>query len=229
MNYIWELAIRAQQEGMDRKELRFVSAESFSPYMELSLPTLNPPAIEPVAEINPYYRFHSIMDELCDRRIPDDMELRETLFDLVTHLLVELDVLQGMNKREMYVRFLIADMENGIFGAAVQKRLPLFSDREKEIIALQLLRCYETGESHYMWKETVRRLFPDVLLYAKSGSADELMLYFGKLGDKRRKEQLLLLQELFLPLTASVELMWDGHIGIMGVEETMRLDEAVLY
>ncbi|UJF32215.1 iron-dependent peroxidase [Paenibacillus hexagrammi] len=229
MNYIWELIVLAQQAGMDKKELRFACAESFSPYMELSLPLLNAHEVEPDAEINPYYRFHDVFEELCDVENTDDAELRGTLFDIAVHFLGNLDVLQGMNKREFYTRFLVADMENGLFGETIQERIRLFSAKEKDIIGLHLLRCYETGEAEYMWKETVKRLFPGILLYAKSNSEGEFLLYLGRGEDNAVKERLQLLQELFLPLSSQVELFWSDHIGVIGVAETMRLGESVLY
>lgn len=229
MNYIWDLLIRAQQSGIDKRDIQFACASSFSPYMELSLTTLNSRIIEPNVEINPFYRFHEIFGELCDHSCADDEELHEVLFDIVVHFLAELDLMQGMNKREFYIRFIIADLEKGVFGSRVMKKFALFSSTEKEAIGHNLLRLYETGEAVYLLKDLVRKLLCNTILYAKSGRENELLFYLGQERDAAVQSKIELLQELFLPFWYTVELIWDDHVGIIGVEETMRLGETALY
>lgn len=43
------------------------------------------------------------------------------------------------------------------------------------------------------------------------------------------KVRLQFLQDMFLPIDHQVYLFWEHHFGIIGVEETMVVDEVVLF
>lgn len=111
MNYIWDLLVRAGRSGIKRSDIHFVPAKVYSPYMELSHADLNAAAVEQEVEVNPYYRFYDIFRDLFDPNNAEDSELRETLFDLIIHFLAELDLMQGMNKREYQIRFTLREMQ----------------------------------------------------------------------------------------------------------------------
>lgn len=57
MNYIWELAIKAIQKGIDESDIFYTIGQPFSAYMELSMECMNEKDILKRVEINPYYRY----------------------------------------------------------------------------------------------------------------------------------------------------------------------------
>ena len=56
MNYIWELAIKAIQKGIDESDIFYTIGQPFSAYMELSMECMNEKDILKRVEINPYYK-----------------------------------------------------------------------------------------------------------------------------------------------------------------------------
>lgn len=229
MNYIWDLLIRAEEEGISKKDIHFILAENFSPYMELSPKLLNANLIEKDVEVNPYYRFHNIFKNLFQLENDKDTELREKLFDIVLHFLAEIDCMQGMNKREFFIQFVLREIYEGIFGERIQEKIQIFSKKEQEIVALNIMRLYQTGDEIYLLKDTMKKLFQDCIIYAKSEENNELLVYIGQKQSKTNQLKVQLVQESFLPMGFQMEIYWDNHFGIIAVEETMKLDRIVLY
>lgn len=197
MNYIWDLLVRAGRSGIKRSDIHFVPAKVYSPYMELSHADLNAAAVEQEVEVNPYYRFYDIFRDLFDPNNAEDSELRETLFDLIIHFLAELDLMQGMNKREYQIRFTLREMQEGVFGERIRQRLKLFGREEQEVIAGHVLRLFDTGEAVHLLRELLVRMFPRSTLYANCEDKDELLLYIGEEERPETREKLELILELF--------------------------------
>ncbi|MCH1625992.1 iron-dependent peroxidase [Fredinandcohnia quinoae] len=229
MNYIWDLVIKAESAGLQRKDLTFTPATIYSPYMELSYEHLNTHLIESNVEINPYYRFHSIFHQLLDINFNESQELRWTLFDIVTHLLVEIDVMQGMSRREFYIHFLMNDIQSGVYGEEVTHDFSYFQRVEKEIIANNILRLHETGETIYLLKDSISQIFKSTTVYVNCDEKDELLIYIGQKETEEAMAKMKLIMNLFLPISYHVEMYWQYHFGIIDIEKTMRIDRIALY
>ncbi|WP_176560073.1 iron-dependent peroxidase [Brevibacillus dissolubilis] len=231
MNYIWDLLIQARRSQIPLENIQFVPAKVYSPYMELSFEHLNSTTLEQyhVVEINPYYRFHEIFRDLFDVNFTEEEEMRHTLFDLLVHFLAEIDKMQGMNKREYYIQFVLRDIEAGIFGDRVKAHIHLFDQAQQEQIALHILRLYETGEAVYLFKETMRAIFHHPIIYANGADKDELLFYMGMEESEIARTQVAVIQEIFLPVTYRTQIYWNHHFGVMGVTETMRMEGIALY
>ncbi|CAH1225334.1 iron-dependent peroxidase [Paenibacillus sp. JJ-223] len=229
MNYIWDLIIRAKQNGTDLRELTFIPAKVYSPYMELSQVDLNAADVGQIVEVNPYYRFYDIFRDLFDINNEEYVELRETLFDLVMHFLADMDLMQGMNKREYHIRFILRDMRSGIYGERIRRRLELFDREQQEVIACNLLRLYDTGEAVHLLRDTLVRMFPRSTLYANCEEKDELLLYIGQEERTEAREKLELILELLLPVRFDTEIYWEHHFGILDADYTLVQDGIALY
>lgn len=229
MNYIWDLLIRAENEGLSKKDIYFNLAKTYSPYMELSPELINADFVEKSVEVNPYYRYHDIFKNLFHPENIEELELRESLLDLLLHFLAEIDRKQGMNKQEFFLRFLLRDIEANIFGESIRDKMQLFTKQEKEIIALNVIRLYQTGDEFFLLKDTMKRLFKDCILYVKSEEKDELLVYLGQKKYDQIQQKVQLVLETFLPIGFQIEIYWENHFGIIDVEETMKLDRIVTY
>ena len=82
MNCLWEVMLKAKEQGVPEKNIRFQVSRAFSPYMEVSCPCLNQDTLEdiPVIEVNPYYRFYSIFKDLCHPSKDTSSLLRPAVF-----------------------------------------------------------------------------------------------------------------------------------------------------
>ncbi|AWB43678.1 iron-dependent peroxidase [Paenibacillus sp. CAA11] len=229
LNYIWDLVIKAREAGIPKGSLTFVPAEVYSPYMELSQQDLNAGAAETRVEVNPYYRFEDIFQQLFDLNLQEDAELRATLFDIVIHFLADLDMMQGMNKREYHIRFVIRDLLSGRFGERIAQQFGLFDKEEQDRIADSLLSMYDTGESLHLLKSLISRTFRSSTIYVNSEEKDEMLIYIGQKSSARAAERLELILDLFLPVRFRTEIYWDAHFGILEQEETMLIDQIALY
>lgn len=229
MNYIWELAIRAEQAGIPQDKLKFRLAKSYSPYMELSNENINFRDVEPEVEVNPYYRFHEIFKDLFHPDNHEYEELRQVLFDLVIHFLTWLDRRQGMNKRDFYYRFILNDLKNGIFGPEIRDKLRFFIPSEQQILAENIFLLYTTGEMIGLLKDTIQRIFKGAIIYANYEKQDELLFYLDYEENETNKAKLDVIQQLFLPIKFRTEVYWTYHFGIIDRYETMRVDQIALY
>lgn len=229
MNYIWDLIIRGQELGMAKKDIHFLPAKVYSPYMELSQEDLNAMTVARDVEVNPYYRFYDIFNDMFDINNTEDTELRGALFDILIHFLADIDLMQGMNKREYYIRFVLRDIQDGLLGEVVKAHISLFDREEQEIIAVNVLRLYDTGEALYLLRDTVSRMFRRSTIYAISEEKDELLLYIGQRENETARNKLQLIMELLLPIQYSAEVYWNDHFGIIDEDYTMIQDRIALY
>ncbi|MFJ8462013.1 MULTISPECIES: iron-dependent peroxidase [Lysinibacillus] len=229
MNYIWDLLIKAEDEGLSKKDIYFNLAKTYSPYMELSPQLLNAQYVEQHVEVNPYYRYFEIFNNLFHPDNTTNIEFRDYLFDIALHFLAEIDRMQGMNKREFFIRFILKEIEANVFGNLVRDNIHAFTKKEQEIVVLNMLRLYQTGEEIYLLKDTLKRLFKHCIIYVKSEEQDELLLYIPQKQTEQNQRKVQLVQEIFLPIGFHIEVYWQYHFGIMDAEETMKLDRIVLY
>ncbi|MEK5332338.1 iron-dependent peroxidase [Lysinibacillus sp. FSL W8-0992] len=229
MNYIWDLLIKAEDEGLSKKDIYFYLAETYSPYMELSLPLLNAQFVEQHVDVNPYYRYFGIFNNLFHPDNRKDIAFREYFLDIVLHFLAEIDRMQGMNTKEFYIRFILRDIEANVFGNEVRHNIHAFSKKEKEIVVLNMLKLYQTGEEIYLLKDTFKRLFKGCLIYIKSEEQDELLIYISQKKSQQNEQKVQLIQEIFLPIGFQLEVFWQYHFGIIDAEQTMQLDRIALY
>jgi hypothetical protein len=229
MNYVWDLVIAAHQTGIPIEQLTFTPAKIYSPYMELSNEHLNFKQIEPEIELNPYYRFYEIFKDLFDINNDDDWELRNVLFDIIIHFLTGIDLRQGMNKTEFYLRFIHREIAAGRFGPAVRKKFALFTEVEQNIVVENVYQLLITGEMFYLLKDTMRRIFKHAMIYANYETANELLFFIACEKTDLNVLKLEVIKELFLPLQFVTLTYWQDHFGVIGRDETMHMDHIALY
>ena len=65
MNFLWDIALRAKEQGFKKEELFFKQAEEYSPYFEQSFSCVNETKVtSPVIESNLLYRFADIFQDI---------------------------------------------------------------------------------------------------------------------------------------------------------------------
>ena len=118
MQYIWEVVLAAEKNGIREADLRYEVAEVRSPYLEVSFCDLNTQTVEQtVVEVNPFYRFFDIFSEILDINQKEYEKTREIFVDTVFHYLALTDLRMGMSKKDYYLKFLAEELESGQFGS----------------------------------------------------------------------------------------------------------------
>lgn len=135
MQYIWEVVLAAEKNGIREADLRYEVAEVRSPYLEVSFSDLNTQTVEQtVVEVNPFYRFFDIFSEILDINQKEYGKTKEIFVDAVFHYLALTDLRMGMSRKDYYFKFLVEELESGQFGRKAKAAIQLFSSYEKNIL-----------------------------------------------------------------------------------------------
>ena len=139
MQYIWEVVLAAEKNGIREADLRYEVAEVRSPYLEVSFSDLNTQTVEQTVEVNPFYRFFDIFSEILDINQKEYEKTREIFVDTVFHYLALTDLRMGMSKKDYYLKFLAEELGSGQFGSKAKAAMRLFSRYEKRYLVLALM------------------------------------------------------------------------------------------
>lgn len=231
MNYLWEVVLEAKNAGMKQEDIRFCHSTNSSPYMEVSLDTLNQEDIRGIQEIevNTYYRFYSVFKEMFR---PEDQEytsLRESLTNLTLHLIAGNDVRKGMTREEYNKKMLLKDIRTGCFGEETKHHFGLFNKAQQEVLLSGWLRSYQTGSSLTSFTDMVYAVIDNGIVYHGKDMPDEILIYTSLKNTSESEQKLSLLADIFLPVRYQVIVFYEYHFGIMGVDDTMIMDEIAMY
>lgn len=230
MNYAWEVVLQAEKDHRWRDDLRFVDAKDPSPYIEVSLIDLNQETPEDNRiEINPLYRFEDVFGRLFDRNVEDMIRSREIFFDICLHYIVQLDLREGLSREDYYCSLLAGDIDKGIYGNQAKKRFRLFNRAEQKEVLRSYLQLLRTGNHLEEYRKVVTRIYPHSIIYENNEVMYELLVYLGVRETGEEREKAAFLVELFLPIQETVYIFYENHFGIIGVDETMAVDEMVVF
>ena len=235
MNFIWDIVLQAAKDDLASQQLFFEPAEHFSPYIEQSFPCINQPHVDDVEiEINPLMRFSSIFEYILHPDVtllvfPEQRQFIAYYFDMVTHILAEIDLCHGMTKREFYIRRVRLELLNGVFGDVAREGMEQLKRESQLAIADELLKVMEVGSSIESFCHIAKQIFEGCLIYQSRAHPQRLFIYLGKKRDDRLQKQWRLLRETFVPLDVEIREFWSEHFGILEVDETMRLDQIAIF
>lgn len=230
MNYIWEVLLKADEENISREEIKFVKPEICSPYMEISLDELNSTSLPESRsiEVNECYRFYEIFKDLFNINLEESRELREVLLDIILHYLGELDLKKGLSKKEFYKKFLFKDMLNKVFGEKLAENILYFEKEELDILLSGFITLYKTGISIELFKKVLKKIFKNSIVYISKEKPKDIYIYLDEKKEKHLKNKVKVIVETFLPINMKPLIFWDKHFGIIGFNNTMKINETVM-
>lgn len=230
MNYIWETVLQAEKNNKRRDELHFVDAVNPSPYMEVSFVDLNlKTPEEEIIEVNPLYRLQDVFGKLFDKNIEGMLQTRELFFDVCLHYIAQLDLREGISKEDYYYEALKQDIEQGRYGIYTKEDFQLFEKKEQKIVLRFYLQLLKTRNYQEIFKKVIVALYPCAYVYESNETDDELLVYLGVTKTEEEERRVTFLKDMFLPLREMVYFFYEHHFGIIGVDETMMIDEMVLF
>lgn len=230
MNYAWEVVLQAEKNNRDRDTLRFVEAKAPSPYIEVSMEDLNLEAPEEDrVELNPLYRFEDVFGRLFDKNVEEMAQTREIFFDVCMHYITQLDLREGLSKEDFYCELVAGDLKKGKYGVIAAKRFAFFDRAEQKVILRSYLQLLKTGNYLEEFRKIVKRLYSQAILYENNETAQELLVYLGVKESDKEREKAAFLVEMFLPIQTAVYFFYEHHFGIIDVDETMMMDEMVIF
>jgi len=230
MNYLWEIILKAKEEGIDKNKIRFIHTTNSSPYMELSMDCLNQETLDQinVIEVNTYYRFYQIYKDMFQPELIDYADLRESLTSITLHQLAENDIRKGMTKEEYNKKMLAKDIIAGRFGTDVKNTFKLFKQEEQDTLLSGWLRSYRAGSLLSIFLDMIHRLIADSIVYHGNEASDEILIYTRQKRTWELEQKLRLLVVVFLDIRYRVDIFYEYHFGIIGIEDTMIIDEIAM-
>lgn len=229
MQYIWEVVLAAEKNGIREADLRYEVAEVRSPYLEVSFCDLNTQTVEQtVVEVNPFYRFFDIFSGVLDINQKEYEKTKEIFVDAVFHYLALTDLRMGMSRKDYYFKFLVEELESGQFGRKEKAAIQLFSSYEKKYIVLALMDVISSRNYREIFKWLFQEIYQDSIIYKSMDCANELYIYVGSAETQEERKRVQFLLDTFLPIGVRTEVFYQEHFGILEVEETMILDKVLL-
>lgn len=230
--------MRAEEQGKKEADLFFVQADEYSPFYEQSFPCVNETEVTGnVIELNLLYRFADIFQEVLSPELAEELaeagndysEFRTYLIDAALHALLYTDLRTGLTKRDVYIKKLIEELLDGRFWKAAASQFALTSRSRQNRLATLLLTQMQTGSSLLIFRRALLVLFPQARLYQMKGQQEQLILYLEQKPAEANQQCLQFVQDLFLPIRYQLRVFWEYHFGVIGVDDTMRIDEIALY
>lgn len=230
MNFLWDIAIRAMQQGKKESELFFCQAKDYSPFYEQSFPCLNEKKVENnEVELNLLFRFAHIFQYILARQEEDMQDFRKYFVDAALHVILHTDLRHGLTRKEIFIRKLLEELESGIFWEKGAAEIQLIEPEKRSRIAALAYGQMQTGSSLLTFRKGLLILFPDAVLYQMRAERKKLLLYLECDKSQENERKLQFIQDMFLPVSYQLRVFWKYHFGIIGVDAAMKTDEIAIY
>lgn len=233
--FIWNIILQSRFDKINQKNIEFIYKDDLSPYTEVNLDDVNSFIFEKNRNneipINPFIRFSEIFYKILDyqRSFSDKDGLIKAHYNLIMHLMAEVDMLKGLTKKEFFIKFTIFEIENGKYGDKLLYKFLRLHFLEKTYIAESLLDLLEYQNNLLSFKKATKKIFKDSILYDNKLSQKRLILYINDHENDENINKLDILKFLFLPVGLELKLFWKYHFGVVDVPITMRIDKIAVY
>ena len=230
MNGIWDIVLRARKSGKRLEDLRFIEASCPSPYMESAFDIVNTKEIvDTDIEINLIYRFSESFSSLLNDKDFKYKKTKEIFIDVILHCVATWDLRSGYDKREYQAAIIIREILEERQFSFIGNDFSLFSDRQMKKIIFYILDLYKSKDYLFMFKKALKEVFPKSNIYENSEAKKEILLYVGRKKNEADIKKIDILCKLFLPISYKIEIFWDKHFGVIGVDESMIIGDIAVY
>ncbi|MBC2857065.1 hypothetical protein H3N56_11540 [Cetobacterium sp. 2A] len=211
------------------ENVTFKIAEKISPYLELNDVSINKLKNKEEIEINPYYRFSKeVHDILTPDNYQSDKNLIDKFVNINFHILGEVDLYVGQNKKDIYVKEILKGIKNGELGDDLKENILLFKGYEQHMIADLLYEMYNNLNMIDSFKKIIKLIFPDSIIYDNISSQKKLILYLNYSRSENRKK-IKIIKRIFFPIGLEIDIFWETHFGVIGYPITMKIGEISIY
>lgn len=230
MNFIWDIIINAKDNDIKKDELFFVLGKDISPWYEQSFSCLNQTNVDSnFIEINPFYRFNHIFQDFLHVDFDENLEFRKYFFDLVVHFLAEIDLSLGTNQNSVFLNVIEQEINTSVLGEDLALKFKQFFGDERVSMLMLVLTQLNIGSSMMNFKKAIKISFKNCLLYQIKDETDNFILYTSAKENEVNQDKLDFITEMFLPLGCNLRVFWTEHFGLLGIEQSMKLDTIELF
>jgi len=230
MNLVWEVLLKAKEQGIDLHTIQFLPDFGGSPYRETVFEDINlAELLDNQIGVNPLYRFAHIFGSLLDINESRYSQLREVMFDVFIHYQGQLDLRQGLTKSEYYIRAILRDLLGGVYGEKAKEAITLCSNTEVKSILYGMLTMFRCGNSIELFRKVMRAIYAKGIVYRNRDIYRELLIYLPQRRNDVDEQKLSFLIHMFLDVNYKVYVFWGHHFGVIGLEETLKFEEMILF
>ena len=230
--YIWYLLYILMKEDKNISEIEYVYSKEISPYMEMNMEDLNyenKPNDKQILEVNPFYRFTEIFTEFLNPNLHGKEEVRKKIFNIIIHILSNIDLQEGVNKRIILNRLITAGIESGRYGYEIKDLFKVLNKSEKIILSNGIQDKYKYNRELEVFKKVFKKIYSDSIIYDSLENEERIVIYINERKTEENRKKELLIEKLFLPVGLKTKRFWEHHFGVLEVEETMRIGEISIY
>lgn len=218
MAYLWENYSEEKKYQIDEK---------LCPYIEV----INQDLL--TVYVNPLLRFSELFNaslegddeavfafDILRKMIGENGE--NQIINILFHYLAQLDQTKGLDSSQCLMEEIRSEIENGLWGIKIKNLLNILTEEDKDHILYYLsLRCNNENKSFFM--DTIGNVFTiSSLCYEEK--TDLYYLYIGATENDYNLSKLDLIKLLFWPLNKNIKIIWNYHYGIIGCDDTMKID-----
>jgi len=231
--YIWYPFIEALCHEKDAVGIHYrlghntnslIGNASISPFLEYVPKTLyssNEDASDyRTVDVNPYFRFKKIFKDILNSESNANYEI---VCDLIMHILVDIDRICGMNRRDFLITMIVDGIERGHYG---REAIQLFNMVEKRVLAEVLIMFYNTSDSLSCLKTLFTMIMTDFDIILKDN--EEFIFYNPYPFDQQNNEKIKFIIKVLLPIGFPYVIHWRYSYGYIGYAESMNCEEFVL-
>ena len=211
MKYIWQNYSAENDFYIDEKPL--------SPYLEIGH------AATKKIGVNPIPRFWEIFSPLFENPQAPKFEQLE---NCLLHYLAQLDLKSGIHLSSILERKLDAEICAEFYGEKARQLYLSLNENERRKFLIYLQRHEAAQGLQIFFFEAVLQFFPMTKFYFYEWEQKFLFCIPARYSEHNEKILELLIFFLF-DMGANYEIFWNCHFGIIDAEETMKLDELVIY
>lgn len=180
-------------------------------------------------EVNPLIRFSKIFEALCRLTHGECKGGNvKAVVNMVLHYLALLDQKLGMNRNSFLDRLYFEDITAGRYGEKCKNFFEAIPYEKKRIIARNLRHYHQENERKSRFEECIMEIFPAARLYIYTPE-NKYLIYLPYEENDENTTLINLMVLLFLEVTLHWEAFWQKHFGIIGRDQTMHLDQVVIY
>ena len=138
--------------------------------------------------------------------------------DLYLHFMAAVDLYSGYNRNNQMMDEVHDKICSGIYGEKAKKLFKEASLKEQAIVLRNF--CNQHSDGLEIFHNAYKERFPHGLIYLKD---DCLIVYLDMEETKEVRQYLELLQIMFLPLDYTLKIHFKYHMGIIGIDQTMKI------
>lgn len=215
MEYLWQ--------QYDKNNKYIIAQNLLSPYSEVQ------GIVDGYIEVNPLFRFEKIFRSLFSNNDSVlDINLKKEIENILIHYLTDLDFYYGMHKFVLEEEQIEKEIEKVFYGEKIKNIYTNLSKKEQMIILSLLNYKNKIDNKKSLFCEAVRKIFPKAIFYFYKEKR-KFLLYIAENDTEENIDKMLLIEDLFLDNICSLEVFWNKHFGIIGENNTMSINNIVIY